>query len=67
MIHSRKIRFANRVDQNDQASTAKEEQLSTTHEKEMVLLNSKVQLFLTCALSMSEYDRIKEKKTAIEI
>jgi len=36
-------------------------------ENEQVLLNSKAQLFLTCALSREEYDRVEECTTAKEI
>jgi len=36
-------------------------------EYEKVLLNSKAQLFLTCALSREEYDRVEECTTAKEI
>jgi len=36
-------------------------------ENEKVLLNSKAQLYLTCALSREEYDRVEECTTAKEI
>lgn len=45
--------FVPRVDQNDPTSIAKEKNLWITDEKIKVLLNSKVQLFLTCALTNS--------------
>ncbi|XP_073224904.1 uncharacterized protein [Cicer arietinum] len=39
----------------------------TTNENAKVLLNSKAHLFLACALSREEYDRVEECKNAKEL
>lgn len=48
-------------------SVAKPQAEWSKDENDKVLLNSKAQLFLTCALSREEYDRIEECTTAKEI
>ncbi|XP_058787460.1 uncharacterized protein LOC131661835 [Vicia villosa] len=45
----------------------KPQALWTPEEKNQVLLNSKAQFILSCALSREEYDRIEECNTAKEI
>ncbi|XP_027192431.1 uncharacterized protein [Cicer arietinum] len=59
--------FVPRVDQNDSTSAEKKEADWTTEEKSKVLLNSKAHLFLSCALSREECERVDECKTAKEV
>nr|XP_027192672.1 uncharacterized protein LOC113787736 [Cicer arietinum] len=59
--------FIPRVNQNDSTSTEKKEANWTTDEKSKVLLNSKAHLFLSCALSREESERVDECKTAKEV
>ena len=48
-------------------SVVKQQTEWSKEENEKVLLNSKAQLHLTCALSREEYDRVEECTTAKEI
>ncbi|XP_073224770.1 uncharacterized protein [Cicer arietinum] len=59
--------FIPRVNQNDSTSTLKKEADWTAEEKFKVLLNSKAQLFLSCALSREENERVDECTTAKEV
>ncbi|XP_004511254.1 uncharacterized protein [Cicer arietinum] len=59
--------FIPRVDQNDPASAKKKEIDWTTDEKSKVLLNSKAQLFISCALSRDESERVDECDTAKKV
>ncbi|XP_073219611.1 uncharacterized protein [Cicer arietinum] len=59
--------FIPRVDQDDSNSTMKKETDWTTDDKNKVLLNSKAQLFLSCALSREESERVDECTTAKEV
>ncbi|XP_012574822.1 uncharacterized protein [Cicer arietinum] len=55
------------VDQSDLTSTEKKEADWTTEDKANVLLNSKAQLFLCCALSREESKRVDECDTAKKV
>ncbi|XP_073225632.1 uncharacterized protein [Cicer arietinum] len=50
--------FVPRVDQSDPISVEKNEAIWTAKDKERVLLNSKAQLFLSCALSREKNERV---------
>jgi len=47
--------------------TVKEKSSWSTDEKAQVLLNSKARLFLSCALTMKESERVDECKNAKEV
>nr|XP_027188629.1 uncharacterized protein LOC113785792 [Cicer arietinum] len=59
--------FTPRVDQDDSNSALKKEADWTAEDKAKVLLNSKAQLFLSCALSREESERVDECTTAKEV
>ena len=59
--------FIPRIDQNDATSAEKKESDWTADEKSKVLLNSKAQLFLSCALSREESERVDECTIAKEV
>nr|XP_027192718.1 uncharacterized protein LOC113787762 [Cicer arietinum] len=59
--------FTPRVDQDDLNSALKKEADWTAEDKAKVLLNSKAQLFLSCALSREESERVDECTTAKEV
>nr|XP_027192719.1 uncharacterized protein LOC113787763 [Cicer arietinum] len=59
--------FTPRVDQDDSNSALKKEADWTAEDKAKVLLNSKAQLFLSCALSREESERVDECTTEKEV
>nr|XP_027193509.1 uncharacterized protein LOC113788187 [Cicer arietinum] len=59
--------FTPRVDQDDSNSALKKEAYWTAEDKAKVLLNSKAQLFLSCALRREESERLDECTTAKEV
>nr|XP_027186002.1 uncharacterized protein LOC101512917 [Cicer arietinum] len=59
--------FIPRIDQNDTTSAEKKETDWTIDEKSKALLNSKAQLFLSCALSREESERVDECDTAKKV
>nr|XP_027191123.1 uncharacterized protein LOC113787012 [Cicer arietinum] len=59
--------FTQRVDQDDSNSALRKEADWTAEDKAKVLLNSKAQLFLSCALSREESERVDECTTAKEV
>ncbi|XP_004513189.1 uncharacterized protein [Cicer arietinum] len=59
--------FIPRVNQADPTSDEKRQANWTTEDKNKVLLNSKSQLFLSCALSSEESERVDKCNTAKEV
>ncbi|XP_004497691.1 uncharacterized protein [Cicer arietinum] len=59
--------FIPRIDQTDATFVEKKEANWTIDEKSKVLINSKSQLFLSCALSKEEGERVDECDTARKV